>query len=196
MSQDTTAHGQDIDPQLVEVFEHEILHQWDIAARSVSMMNAVLNDQSLDTGLFWFGMDAALGALGNISKVFFPLGKVDTETGRRRAYMRREYGITENSLLHSRDARNGFEHFDERLDTWFSNSSRKNFADRNIAGPGGIVGLDSTDFARNFDPESNTVTVFGVSLDFQALVSEVENLVQQVQSKQRVTPDALQRPFG
>lgn len=143
--------------------------------RSVSMMNAVLNDPSLDTGLFWFGLDAALGALGNISKVFFPAGKLDTETGRRRAYMRRKYKITEHSLLLSREARNSFEHFDERLDTWFENSSQKNLADRNISGPNGIVGIDSVDFARNYDPESNTVTVFGVSLDFQALVSEVEN---------------------
>lgn len=184
MSEEMDIRDQDVDSYLVEIFEREIMHQWDIAARSISMMNLVLRRESQDVGLFWFGLDAALGALGNISKIFFPLGKLDTNSGRRRAYMRQLYGITDHSLLRSRDARNGFEHFDERLDRWFRNSTRKNFADRNISEPDDISGLESIDFARHFDPKSNTVTVFGVALDFQALVLEVKSIIDQVQSRQ------------
>lgn len=184
MSEEMNIRDQDVDSYLVEIFEREIMHQWDIAARSISMMNLVLRRESQDVGLFWFGLDAALGALGNISKIFFPLGKLDTDPGRRRAYMRQLYGITDHSLLRSRDARNGFEHFDERLDRWFRNSTRKNFADRNISEPDDISGLESIDFARHFDPKSNTVTVFGVALDFQELVLEVKSIIDQVQSRQ------------
>lgn len=165
---------------LAERFEYEILHQWSIATRSVSMMNEFLAGRSADTELFWFGVDAALGALGNISKVFFPGEKSGSRSVRRGDYMRRKYGLTEQSLLNSRKARNGFEHFDERLDKWFSGSKRKNFVDLNISPSGGISGVDSGDFARNYEIDSHTITVFGHSLDFQALYREAEGLIEQI----------------
>jgi len=170
----------------VWMFEQEIIHQWDHAARAVVMMNAVLKQQVEDQDLFWFALDAALGALGNISKIFWPTGHAKRYTVARCAHLRREYGIADDSMLRSRKARDAMEHFDERLDRWYRESVRRNFADRIIAAPGMIVGIDPGDYARHYDPESQVVTVSGDALDFQGLVSEVDALVSAVRTRHEV----------
>ena len=76
-----------LDPRLQYIFESEVLKQWAFTIRSVAMMNDALRRTDLDA--FWFAMDAALGALANISKVFFPPGNrlqasaADSRCGRR-----------------------------------------------------------------------------------------------------------------
>lgn len=183
MQNDKESRPRELHPKLVERFEHEIVNQWKIVQQSIDMMNAHLQGNTGDSDSFWFGVDAALGALGNISKIFFAPKDAKAPRKNRCKEMREIFGVTEESLLLSREARNGFEHFDERLDTWFAKSTRKNLADRNIAPKGAISGLDASDFARNYDPESNIVTVFGKSLNFQELVSEVAAMVIKVQAR-------------
>jgi len=118
-----------------------------------------------------------------ISKVFWPARSAREDTVQRCAHLRRELNIADDSMLRSRKARDAMEHFDERLDKWYRTSERRNFADRIIAAPGQIVGLDAGDYARHYDPESNVVTVSGDSLDFQGLVSEVDALVSVVRER-------------
>jgi hypothetical protein len=60
-----------LDPQLAWLFEGEVLHQWGFATRALAAMNHQLQHPG-DMDAFWFAMDAALGALGNLSKIFFP----------------------------------------------------------------------------------------------------------------------------
>src|SRR5262245_53987923 len=109
----------ELDPMLFDIFTRELLHQWDYAATAIGLMNqslAALSQgpapQAMDQ--FWFAVDAALGAIGNISKIFWPSGGKPSEaTLARCAWLRNEFGLTETSLLQDRAIRNGFEHFDE-----------------------------------------------------------------------------------
>jgi hypothetical protein len=80
-------------------------------------MNAALQQGDQET--FWFGMDAGLGALGNISKILLPPGP-RSQTQRRGRQLRAAFGVA---------LRDAFEHFDERIDRWFRQSPRRNFAD-------------------------------------------------------------------
>jgi hypothetical protein len=180
--QDDNTKGQDrLDPQLQHIFETEILHQWDFATAALELMNATLQQRGGTMGSFWFGVDAALGALANISKVFFPPCNASSRTRRRCRQMREAFGVKDDSLLKERALRDAFEHFDEAIDQWFRNTERRNFADRIIAAPGAIQGIDPGDYLRHFDPDANVVSVLGESLDLQALVNEVQELVQRVQ---------------
>jgi hypothetical protein len=125
-----------LDPRLQYIFESEVLHQWAFTVRSVAMMNDALQRADLDA--FWFAMDAALGSLANISKVFFPPGS-RSQARRRGRQMREAFGVQDDSLLKERALRDAFEHFDERIDRRFQHDKDRPFADRNVAPPGGIV---------------------------------------------------------
>lgn len=171
-----------LDPHLAWIFETEILNQWDHVTRSLVIMNRVIQG-SPDSDAFWFAVDAALGAIGNISKILWPTRNAPAETVARCAAMRAELGVDEDSTFRSRSARDALEHFDERVDRWFRESARRNFADRTIAPASAIVGLDPQDYARHYDPETHVVSVFGTSVDFQALVSEVDALVTVVKER-------------
>lgn len=178
--------AEDIDPHLVWMFEQELLHQWDHTVRAVSMMNAVLDGHTQDQELFWFGLDAALGALGNISKVFWPTRGAKADTVARCAHLRQEYGLGDGSMLQSRNARDAMEHFDERIDRWYRTSVRRNFADRIIASPEMIVGIDPEDYARHYDPAAHVITVSGAALEFQRVVGEVDALISLVRERHEV----------
>jgi hypothetical protein len=89
------------------------LQQWGFTLRSVMMMNDAL--QRADLPAFWFAMDATLGALANISKIFFS-PTTRSQAKRRGRQMRETFGVQDNSLLKERALRDAFEHFDERID--------------------------------------------------------------------------------
>jgi hypothetical protein len=175
-----------LDPRLQYIFENEVLHQWAFTVRSVAMMNDALRRADLDA--FWFAMDAALGSLANISKVFFPPSS-RSQARRRGRQMREAFGVQDDSLLKERALRDAFEHFDERIDRWFQHNMDRPFADRNVAPPGGIVigRMGPADFMRHFDPTTNVVSVLGDALDLQALVQEVEALVERVVQQHETT---------
>jgi hypothetical protein len=178
--------SENLHPQLAWQFERELLHQWAYVARSVGIMNSVLQNKSNDQDVFWFAVDAALGAFGNISKVFWPTRSASKATTARCAAMRRTFKIPDGAMLKNRRVRDSLEHFDERLDRWYRTSQRKNFADQIIAPRAAIVGIDPGDYARHFDPETSIVTIFGDDLDFQALVSEVDALMTEVRTRHQV----------
>jgi hypothetical protein len=162
----------------IEHFETEVLHQWDFVQRGAALMESGLRSDLND---FWFGLHATISALGNISKVFFP----SRTSNPRCARMRRLYNVSDKSLLGDRKVRNGLEHFDERVDKWAATSKQHNFADRNVFTAGMIVGLDAGDFARNYDPASTVITVFGETVDLGGLITETRAIVGRVHAAQQ-----------
>ncbi len=83
---------------------------------------------------FWYSVEAFLMATGNISKVFWPsVSKSHKERAKiekRCTQLREKWGIKNDSPLASRELRNHFEHFDERIDSWYY-SKRQNLMDSN-----------------------------------------------------------------
>ena len=169
-----------IHPIAAEHFETEVLHQWDFVQRGTALMDGGLRNVDLNT--FWFGLHSTVSALGNISKVFFPARRLNQT---RCVHMRTAFGVGAASLLGDRKVRNALEHFDERVDNWAATSQRHNFADRNVFAPGAIAGLDPSDFARNYDPTTTVISVFGESVDLKAVIAEVQAIVGRVQGAQR-----------
>jgi hypothetical protein len=167
-----------VPPIAVEHFETEVLHQWDFVQRGLAQMQAGLPGDLND---FWFGLHSTISGLGNISKIFFPSRKQNP----RCAHMRKLYGVGDQSLLGSRKVRNGLEHFDERVDTWAATSKRHNFMDRSVFTAGMVVDLDASDFARNYDPATSVITVFGDSINLGTLIAETQAIVGRVQAAQQ-----------
>lgn len=79
---------------------------------------------------FWYGVQNALLAVGNTSKVLWgQKGKYATE----RAALREWLGITDDSPIRPTRMRNHFEHMDERIDKWYADGAEL-FSDRVVAG--------------------------------------------------------------
>jgi hypothetical protein len=148
-----------VDLPLLRVHQRQITHQCHAAINAVQEANASLaaNNQEI----FWASMQNFLAAAANISKACWGAGgKLATE----RLPLRHSLAVADDSALASTGLRNHLEHYDERLDRWYRNSFRRNYADF-IIGPcaTAIAGLDDTDIFRFFDPEAKEV-IFGESI--------------------------------
>ena len=86
-------------------------------------------------------------------------------------------GIDDESALRSRKFRNHFEHYDERLEKWLMSSERHNYIDSNIGPIGSIPGFVVTDYIRNFDPTTWTLTFRGDRYELAPVLRAVKDLL-------------------
>lgn len=178
--------GEVLDRRVQVLFEQEILHQWDFTVSSVNLLNQSI--QKLVDGdmsgmdPLWYALDAALGSLGNISKIFFPTRTAPKATVRRCTLMRAAFGVPEDARLGNRRLRDSFEHFDERIDKWDRQSERHQFLDRSVGEKRLIGGADSGDYMRWFDYTTSVISLMGDDLGLRALLSEVDALIPKVKA--------------
>jgi hypothetical protein len=123
--------------------------------------------------LLWFSLQNLLTAAANISKALWGSGGKSAEA--RRA-LRESLGVPDDSPLRETILRNHYEHFDERLDKWWQESTNHNYADRNIGPPTMIGGIQSTDNFRTFDPATNIAAFWGDEFNTLALVEAANEL--------------------
>lgn len=76
------------------------------------------------------------------------------------------------------DIRNHLEHYDERLERWWQESTDHNHIDR-IVGPSTMIDADfhELDWFRHFDPQSGTLIFWGEQYDLEALVRAAKELL-------------------
>lgn len=133
---------------------------------------------------FWYSIQAFLIATGNISKLLWPTREKITDRGET---LRSLLGINE-SMLFTRDVRNSFEHFDERLETWMITRNGVLF-DSNIGSTGSydsVIRSSSTlptafeisdeDILRNFDPSTFNLTFTGQTFELLNVLEEIKNI--------------------
>jgi hypothetical protein len=159
-----------MDQQLQTIFLHEIERQSSFAVMAADDLESALRAQ--DGYRVWYSVQGLLIAVGNISKLLWPV-VAHEERGRR---LRQLLGVPDDSVLAPRTFRNHFEHFDERLESWATSSERRNFVDSNIGPPGMIVGIDPGDYLRNLDPENLAVTFRGDQYELSSIVQAVRTL--------------------
>lgn len=159
-----------MDRRLLREFQSQVLLQCEFMLRASNDLNAALSTPSFDTAkAVFYAIQNFLNAAANISKALW--GEGGRWAGPRQP-LRDSIGITDASPLHAVTMRNNFEHFDERLDTWWRDSSRHNLADVNVTS-GGIVGFDDIDILRLFDPITTDVIFWGQRFNLQKLIHEV-----------------------
>ncbi len=108
-----------MDENLRRAFLLEIRKQCTFALLAASDMAAYLGNGG-DIERFWMSVQTLLIAAGNVSEVFWPpRASSERVPEELRAEWRKELpellSVSESSPINSRDIRNAFEHFDERL---------------------------------------------------------------------------------
>lgn len=128
----------------------------------------------------YYYLQSILVALGNISKMLWPVKK---ENNIRGEGLRTALNIKDDSALKSRDLRNLFEHFDERMDEWFEAEERSGFSDRNVGLVKGVALPPGQEQLRTFDPETWTLTCFKKKYELGPAIEAANGLYEVIQSR-------------
>jgi len=158
--------------------DHErLLYFWELRTRIDHAQRAWGEAETAlaarDTDAFWYRVDAFLGSTIGAVNLLWPSSNRKTAQ-RRAADLRTALGAGSNAPDGLREVRNGFEHFDERIDEWSRTSADHNFVDTFIGPDHMVPGLAPTDLARRFDPVSRELAVFGKSTSVDDVLSELE----------------------
>jgi len=125
-----------------------------------------------DVDAFWYHIETFLSGAISVANVLWPSSKSNAAQ-KRAEDLRAALGVGADAPDGLRDVRNGFEHFDERIDQWRVNSTDHNFIDTNISDPASLGGIDPGDIARNFNPDTSELAVFGKITSVDAVLSEL-----------------------
>lgn len=168
-----------MEKMVLRIFQREIERQCKFAIIAREQIEAGLLNRDLD--IVWYAIQNFLVAVGNMSKVIWPINQKYENRGKE---LRRSLGIKDNSPIQTRNFRNHFEHFDERLEKWATSSKRHNFIDSNIGPVSKMVGIrDQEDCLRNFNPTSWTLTFRGDKYDLKPIIDAVDELYPEVSTE-------------
>ena len=183
------------------VYFGEIVRQVQAAKMSADLLNSALAAASADAeeqlAVVFFAAQGMLTAGALVSKILWmsqpqrpdgcrcpqlPSEKEKAMRAKRRCKeLRDELGIKDQMQeLSSRRVRNAFEHFDDRIDTFFADGNTWYF-DR-IVGPSNTVvvrneGIDrAVKYMRRFDPEKVELSVLDDSISLQALLDALDDI--------------------
>lgn len=207
-----------MDVRLINLYIDEIVNQADAAMYSAQSLNDLFQRAGQPgrpgadmTGVF-VSVQGILTAGALISKILWmsqpqrapgcncppdPEAQAKHDEAKARCKrLRKELGISGDiPELSSRRVRNGFEHIDDRLDTYFAGGSH--FVDR-ILGPPTAVVIDDQParVLRRFDPRASEVTVLDDSISLQALLDAIKDVALKAQRWQAENPRAMFGEMG
>lgn len=167
-----------MEKMVLRIFQKEIERQCKFAIIAIEEVKTGLSNNNSD--LVWYAIQNFLVAVGNISKIFWPINQ---KYGMRGEELRKSLGIEDNSPIQPRNFRNHFEHFDERLEEWAESSERHNFVDSSILPPNMIAGIDPKDFLRIFNPTTWTLTFRGDKYELKPIIKAIYELYPKVSTE-------------
>jgi len=155
----------------LRMFQRQVLLQCKFVQMAAAQLNDSLRERNSEAT--FYALQNLLNAAANISKVLW--GQSGRLTSERKA-VRDSIGIQDDSPFQTVTMRNNYEHFDDRIDTWWQQSKRHNAADCNIMPRAEIRGIDDIDRFRAFDPVTNDLSFWGQDFNVQELIDEVQRI--------------------
>lgn len=150
----------------------QIALQTKIAFRASERLQAT--HEVFDTIETWCSIQSILVATGNVSKILWPSKKYEARGERLRQILR----VQENSPLSKRKFRNHFEHYDERVEEWFSNVSGGVYDDLHMNPhlSSGLFGFEPKFTHRGYNSFNNTVVFRNEVLDLNELLDALKDI--------------------
>jgi hypothetical protein len=87
------------------------------------LISVIGNPVTCQTRQVWFHLTSFLSHAAMISKYLSPISKKTPAVERAKA-LRKILGVSDSSVVLSRDSRDNVEHFDERIDNWIGTGNR------------------------------------------------------------------------
>ena len=152
------------------VFIGEIALQSKIAHRAAERLYA--SDNNFDHIEVWCSIQSILVASGNVSKILWPYAKYKIR-GKR---LRQLLNVKNGSILSSRKFRNHFEHYDERIDEWFTDNSSSVYSDLSM-NPLLRSSVSTTDH-RGYNSYDKTLVFRGETLDLCEILKALNEILE------------------
>lgn len=177
-----------MDKMLLEIFQRQVLLQCTFLLFAAEDVAKGLEEKN--SKFTFYALQNMLNAGANISKALWGAkDKHEKVRELRRKPLRDSIGISDDSPLRQVKMRNNFEHYDERLDTWWEKSTNHNYADLSIISasggpvrPGSGLLADSDRF-REFDPATTDLVFWGQKFHLDELVDEVTKIIPRLQAE-------------
>jgi hypothetical protein len=163
-----------MDLHLLRIFQKQVLVQCEFMRFAAYDLNESLKIRNAKRT--FYSLQNFLNATANVSKALW--GQNDLRLEERKA-LRESIGVPDDSPLRVVALRNHFEHFDERLETWWRDSTTHSYIDFNLT-PKTTVNnpaLKDIDWFRNFDPSTTNVYFWGQQFNVQELIDEVQRIL-------------------
>ncbi len=169
-----------MDAHLLRLFKTELKSQCEIATAAAHDIQTATGD----TYRLWFALQGLLGCAGNISKLLWGSGRNPTEQAQRereRRPLRDALEVTDDSPLRPRKVRNAFEHWDERIEDWFTPGDVDVYASRNVGPPDAImIGGKPPRHFGSYDPSTGLLTFWEESVSVPDLIEEMGRIYTQL----------------
>lgn len=129
-----------------------------------------------DTHEMFFIIQVLLGTSANISRLLWGQknARHKKEILNERKHLREILGVSDDSALRDVSVRNGFEHIDEKIDKWWSDSPNKECIDKIMGSiEVSLYRRNDIDVFRFYDQHSFKVVFWGQTFDIIAVRLEV-----------------------
>lgn len=151
------------------VFLGEIVLQAKIARRAAERLEAT--QDNFDNVEVWCSIQSILVATGNVSKILWPPDKTYKKRGER---LRQMLKVKDDNVLSDCKFRNHFfEHYDARIEEWFSNHSSGVYID--LAMNPSLSGR-SMKSHRGYNSFNKTLEFRGETLDLNEVLNALEEI--------------------
>lgn len=172
---------------LIRIFKSEIETQCEFVLAALENARPALEKIDTRTPVIWMSLQTMVVSSANISKLCWGSGPAKTRAkiSERRRPLREAIGLEDASPLNSVDLRNDFEHFDERIERWYSKEGRGSYYGRNI-GPISMFeenGRPVADLFGHFDPMTAEVTFWDHTVNIRAVLDEVIALHERIRRR-------------
>lgn len=147
----------------------EIALQSKIALRALKQLRD--SENTSDQAATWGAIQSILLSAGKVSKILWPRKKY-AERGEK---LRQLLKIGDNNPLSDREFRNHFEHYDERIEDWFSKYSSGVYID--LAMNPSFRESTVTNVHRGYNSFDNTLLFRGKSFDLNELSKVLDSIL-------------------
>ena len=166
-----------MDNHLSKLFLMEIQQQCKFAISDYTRLALAISIP--DNYALFHLLQSFLIAAANISKILWPMKSY----AQRGQDLRSSLSIDETSPLKTKNPRNIFEHFDERLEEWYTQSPHHNIVDMS-SGITDDMGIDGhVDFIRYFNSATYTFIFRGDRYEINPLYIAIKNLLTKVNNE-------------
>ncbi len=166
-----------MDPMLLRAFQEQVLTYCHFAILAADDL-----DSAAGMTRVWYAIQNLLTATANIAKALWGTGG---RFAQEREPLRRSIAVDDSSPLKDITPRNHFEHYDERLDRWWSTSSAHNYIDMNIGPVHYFVDAADIDMFRNYDPATGSLFFWGERYSLPAIIAEVHRILPLIEVAKR-----------
>lgn len=162
-----------MDEFTLKIFVDEIKQQSEYALTSYNEMIKALEERN--TRAFWYYTSSFLSSTANVSKLLG--GNSKSGSYSEREQIRTYFNIQNDDLMiHVRDVRNAFDHYDDRIKTWSEKVPNNIFISENIGGKSGVYvqGMSTDLYMRNFEPTTGELSVLSDTINVYKAVEELK----------------------